>query len=181
MILMNHGKYLSDAFLGMREIYSEIIISTSEEGCTSSFNKNLLQLFSPLMREIFASIPQDSAPGLILPEEFSSLTMSHLEKLLLTGVSTVDSVSNKDINDLVEIGKLLRVDLSRISYGQNLPEDNSRVSVSNGVSRKPSGNDLEYGEDTTNQTLKENVVKKEKNPEENLHLRPHLPGCWYLE
>ena len=183
MILTNHGKHLSDAFLGMREIYSEMIISTSKEGCTSNFNKNLLQLFSPFMREIFASIPQDSAPGLILPDQFSSLTMSHLEKLLLTGVSTVDSVSNKDINDLVEIGKLLRVDLSRISYGQNLPEDNSRVSVSNGVSMKPSGNDLkiksssdlqetlqelEYAEGTTNQTLKENVVKKEKNPEENL-------------
>jgi len=184
MILTNHGRHLSDAFLGMQETFSEIIISTPKDGCAWSFSQNLLQLFSPFLREIFASIPQDSTPGLILPEEFSSQTIRHLEKLLCTGVSSVQSVSNKDINDLVEIGKLFGLDLSRISYGQNLSENGTRISVSrDDVCSKSSGDDpkkesstdlqetlqeLEYGDETTNQITNENEVKKEGNPGENL-------------
>jgi len=127
MILTNHGRHLSDAFVDLRERFSEIVVFTSN-GHQESLNLNMLKLFSPFLRGIFASIPQDMAPVLIMPDS-SGLALSQISKIFSSGVTSADNISYKDVNDIVEVGKQFGVDLSRISYEQNRSQENFSVAT----------------------------------------------------
>jgi len=127
MILTHGGKYLSDAFADLLENFDEIKIFTSTGGIYShSFNKNLLQLFSPFMRRVFGSIPRECAEALIIPDVLSDNTLLQgLEELLSKGFTSSGSVSSKSLEDLADLGKLFGLDLSRIVYGEKLPTESS--------------------------------------------------------
>jgi len=175
MILTNHGKHLTDAFADLRERSSEITVFT-EEGDIVSFNKCLLQFFSPFVREVLASIPQDSTPALIIPAS-NLLALKQMENLLSKGAAAANSVSFQDVNDLVELGKLFRVDLSRISYEQNMSVKSFelgespivRATVDNDISKaRVEQAGTEYAELSQSRELKEPVIKEEPREEDNL-------------
>jgi len=127
MILTHGGKYLSDAFADLLENFDEIKIFTSTGGIHShSFNKNLLQLFSPFMRRVFESIPRECAEALIIPDVLSdNALLQGLEELLSKGITSSGSISSKCLEDLADLGKLLGLNLSRIVYGEKLPTESS--------------------------------------------------------
>jgi len=129
MILTSHGEHLSDAFVDLRERLSEITVIASN-GFQVSLNQNLLKLFSPFLREILGSIPPDCAPVLIIPES-SILTFDQFSKILCSGVTCAGTNSYKEVNDIVELGKLFGLDLSRISYEQKKRLELSSIYPSN--------------------------------------------------
>jgi len=171
MILTNHGKHLSDAFVYMRERFSEITVFTSKGG-QISLNQNLLNLFSPFLREVLGSIPQDCAPVLIIPE-FSSLTLDQFSKILTGGVTSACNKSYKDVSDMVELGKLFGLDLSRISYEQKVLKkisnsDFSETSAQKAVQPLETLEEAVTAEDFESKQHVPSIVVKEEPPEDNL-------------
>jgi len=116
MILTNHGKHLSDAFVDMRDSFSEIKVFTSN-GAQVSLNLNLLRLFCPFLRGILESIPQNSAPALVMPDS-SAFSISQIMKIFSSGVTNVGSFNYKKMSEIIDTGRLFGLDLSRISYEQ---------------------------------------------------------------
>jgi len=156
----DHGKLMSNVLEDMRENFSKIRVFLLKEGQVD-INKDLLQLFSPLLREIFRSIPRDSSLCLILPEQFSVIDIQQLEELLSTGEVSMSSDRldsyNRHLENLVELGNLfsLTFDLSRIDT----------ISSENVVKTE---RNAEYVEQDAEFTSIKSPVKQE-NPETSYH------------
>ena len=70
---------------------------------------------SPLVREMLAGISECSSSALIVPDA-SAFAMQQIGKILSTGVTDAGISSYKDINEIVEIGKLFKLDLSQLIW-----------------------------------------------------------------
>jgi len=120
MLLANHGKHLLDAFAGFRDNFAAIEV-IALGGARQTLNQNLLRILSPALRRILANVPQDCVPTLIVPDA-SGCIIRQLDNIFNFGFTTVNIISQDDVEEIMEAAKLFGVDLSRIAYVKN---DNS--------------------------------------------------------
>jgi len=91
---------------------SEIFVIYTMDGCTLQVSRDLLLLFSPLLRDLFETLPShpsrsDSTPVLVLPD-FDSSSVFRLMKLLSSGEAGGFRNRMEGIN-VLNLSKLLQV------------------------------------------------------------------------
>ena len=80
-----HGIVLNSAFKSMISNPSKLLVSTGD-GIELSLNRNVLVLFSPLVRNILSSVPCCTVPTIYLPD-INTQTIIKLRDILNIGNS----------------------------------------------------------------------------------------------
>lgn len=107
-------KNISQAFTVLREPEDMLRIFT-KDGNLSFINRNLLRFTSSLVNSIFSGVPCCSSTVLFIPE-VSKVAVDHVLSILKSGYSDFNSVSIKQIQEVQEAAKMLRIDLSDLDY-----------------------------------------------------------------
>jgi len=169
MILTNHGDHLGEAFndiLGNKEIIKVICAG----GAEVRLNRDLICLFSSFLREMITGISNTSSTALIVPDA-SAFSMEQVGKIFSTGATEAGISNYKDINEIVETGKLFKLDLSQLIFEKtekNVPpkDQDSKVVMNT---------DQKFSQDTSSfspvKSPKETACLYLKNPRKLLKTR----------
>jgi len=109
-----HGIVLNSAFKSMISNPSKLLVSTGD-GIELSLNRNVLVLFSPLVRNILSSVPCCTVPTIYLPD-INTQTIIKLRDILNIGNSG-DFWDVREGGDILEAASALGIDITRLHYG----------------------------------------------------------------
>jgi hypothetical protein len=124
MVLLNkhiHQATIEKALTEYDDVDEKITIySGSDKNLVS---KRILIIFSPVIRSLIASLPCCSPASIIIPH-FSSQVIQHLARILENGSTTgVPSNSFKQVYEIIELAKILSIDVSDLRREVEVLED----------------------------------------------------------
>jgi len=126
-----HGIVLNSAFKAMISNPSTVLVNTGDN-LELSLNRNVLILFSPLIRNILGSVPCCTTPTLYLPD-ITTMTIIKLRDILNKGISG-NFWDVKESGGVLEAASALGIDMTRLHYGaerQSTPSGEILVNIDN--------------------------------------------------
>ena len=124
MVLSNkhvHQATIEKALTEYDDVDDKIIIYSGNY--KNLVSKRILIMFSPVMKSLIASLPCCTPASIIIPN-VSSRVVQHLARILETGSTTgVPSDSFKQVYEIIELAKVLSIDVSDLRREAKVLED----------------------------------------------------------
>eukprot|EP00092_Neocalanus_flemingeri_P026307 GFUD01028520.1.p1 GENE.GFUD01028520.1~~GFUD01028520.1.p1 ORF type:complete len:657 (-),score=159.95 GFUD01028520.1:22-1992(-) len=117
-----HGLVLNAAFKAMISNPTKVLVNT-EDNMELSLNRNILILFSPVLRDILSTVPCCTIPTMYLPD-ISTKTIIRLRDILNKGISS-DFWDLKESGEVLEAASALGIDMQRLHYGEEVLSSSS--------------------------------------------------------
>eukprot|EP00092_Neocalanus_flemingeri_P037533 GFUD01040868.1.p1 GENE.GFUD01040868.1~~GFUD01040868.1.p1 ORF type:complete len:645 (-),score=162.92 GFUD01040868.1:46-1980(-) len=117
-----HGLVLNSAFKAMISNPTKVLVNTGDN-MELSLNRNILILFSPVLRDILSTVPCCTIPTMYLPD-ISTKTIIRLRDILNKGISS-DFWDLKESGEVLEAASALGIDMQRLHYGEEVVSSSS--------------------------------------------------------
>ena len=164
-----HKEQIQEAFEDVTQIPNDIII-VSEENEEIQTSKYLLSLLSPTLCSLI-KVECCIKQKILLPD-CSAKSIKHLLLLVCTGVTYNDSFSSHDLKEIIELAKLLSIDIeaNKIKLDQDCSDDEEKqlipekkeVKIENSFDNfEPNGTEIKS--DSLNQEQKYSKSKRKSN------------------